>query len=180
MSLTVCFSVDSTVVCMRATRLPEIPGLEPENTQVGCPPCTKTSSRSRTGSPTQAATIAMDRFADEGLEIRHKADRTLVTAADTAIERMVARTTRDGRSPSDRIMGEEEGGTFEGAGRVWIVDPIDGTANFARRGRRLHRPHPIRSSRAGATQRPLEPKPPSPRADSASASTSTGSVATPA
>ena len=29
-------------------------------------------------------------------------------------------------------MGEEEGGTFDGAGRVWIVDPIDGTANYAR------------------------------------------------
>jgi histidinol-phosphatase len=29
-------------------------------------------------------------------------------------------------------MGEEEGGTFDGDGRVWIVDPIDGTANYAR------------------------------------------------
>src|SRR6187397_1367598 len=78
-----------------------------------------------------AATIAMDLFADEGLEIRHKADRTLVTAADTAIEQMV-RTSVQQTFPGDRIMGEEEGGTFEGAGRVWIVDPIDGTANFAR------------------------------------------------
>jgi len=78
-----------------------------------------------------AAPIAMGLFADEGLEIRHKADRTLVTAADMEIEQMV----RDRVSvafPDDRIMGEEEGGTFEGAGRVWIVDPIDGTANFAR------------------------------------------------
>ena len=37
----------------------------------------------------EASTIAMDLFADDGLEIRHKADRTLVTAADLAIERMV-------------------------------------------------------------------------------------------
>jgi len=78
-----------------------------------------------------AAVIAMELFADDGLEIRHKADRTLVTAADTSIERMV-RTRLKAASPGDRIMGEEEGGTFDGAGRVWIVDPIDGTANYAR------------------------------------------------
>jgi histidinol-phosphatase len=78
-----------------------------------------------------AAPIATELFADEGLEIRHKADRTLVTTADTEIERMV-RDRLATAFPEDRIMGEEEGGTFDGAGRVWIVDPIDGTANFAR------------------------------------------------
>jgi histidinol-phosphatase len=78
-----------------------------------------------------AAPIAMELFADEGLEIRHKADRTLVTSADTDIERMV-RDRLATAFPDDRIMGEEEGGTFDGAGRVWIIDPIDGTANFAR------------------------------------------------
>jgi histidinol-phosphatase len=78
-----------------------------------------------------AAPIAMNLFADEGLEIRHKADRTLVTAADTDIERMVRERVAS-VFPGDRVMGEEEGGTFDGSGRVWIVDPIDGTANFAR------------------------------------------------
>jgi histidinol-phosphatase len=78
-----------------------------------------------------ADAISSSLFADEGLEIRHKADRTLVTAADTAIERMV-RDQLAVAFPNDRIMGEEQGGTFDGAGRVWIVDPIDGTANFAR------------------------------------------------
>jgi histidinol-phosphatase len=78
-----------------------------------------------------AAPIAMGLFADEGLEIRHKPDRTLITTADTEIERMV-RDRLATAFPHDRIMGEEEGGTFDGAGRVWIVDPIDGTANFAR------------------------------------------------
>ena len=78
-----------------------------------------------------ADAISTRLFADDGLEIRHKADRTLVTAADTEIERMV-RHQLAAAFPGDRIMGEEEGGTFEGAGRVWIVDPIDGTANFAR------------------------------------------------
>jgi histidinol-phosphatase len=79
----------------------------------------------------EADAISTSLFADDGLEIRHKADRTLITAADTAIERMV-RDRLAAAFPEDRIMGEEEGGTFDGAGRVWIVDPIDGTANFAR------------------------------------------------
>ncbi len=79
----------------------------------------------------EASTIAMDLFADDGLEIRHKADRTLVTAADLAIERMV-RARLKATFPKDRVIGEEEGGTFDGTGRVWIVDPIDGTANYAR------------------------------------------------
>jgi histidinol-phosphatase len=78
-----------------------------------------------------ADAISMRLFADDGLEIRHKADRTLVTAADTGIERMV-RERLSLVFPEDRTMGEEEGGTFEGEGRVWIVDPIDGTANYAR------------------------------------------------
>ena len=34
--------------------------------------------------------------------------------------------------PEDRVLGEEQGGDASGAGRVWIVDPIDATANFAR------------------------------------------------
>jgi histidinol-phosphatase len=79
----------------------------------------------------EADAISTRLFADDGLEIRHKADRTLVTEADTAIERMV-RDRLSEAFPDDRVMGEEEGGTFDGAGRVWIVDPIDGTANYAR------------------------------------------------
>jgi histidinol-phosphatase len=79
----------------------------------------------------RADEISMPLFAGDGLEIRRKADRTLVTAADTEIERMV-RERLATAFPGDRVMGEEEGGTFDGAGRVWIVDPVDGTANFAR------------------------------------------------
>ena len=35
------------------------------------------------------------------------------------------------RFPDDGVLGEEEGGDASGDGRVWIVDPIDGTTNFA-------------------------------------------------
>ena len=79
----------------------------------------------------RAASIAMGLFLGEGLEFRRKADLTLVTQADTEIEAMV-REQVAAAFPDDRVLGEESGGTYEGEGRVWIVDPIDGTANFAR------------------------------------------------
>jgi histidinol-phosphatase len=58
-----------------------------------------------------------------------KADRTPVTETDLAIEAMFRRAVRDA-FPDDGVIGEEEGG--QTAGRTWIVDPIDGTVNFAR------------------------------------------------
>src|SRR5437667_393849 len=74
----------------------------------------------------------MGLFWGDGLEIRRKADMTLVTQADTSVERML-REQIEAAFPGDAILGEEEGGTHDPSGRVWIVDPIDGTANFARR-----------------------------------------------
>src|SRR5262245_54058068 len=73
----------------------------------------------------------MGLFRGDGLEVRRKADLTLVTQADTSIERML-REQIAAAFPDDRILGEEEGGSHDPSGRVWIVDPIDGTANFAR------------------------------------------------
>jgi histidinol-phosphatase len=79
----------------------------------------------------RAAEVAMGLFGGDGLEVRRKADLTLVTQADTSIERML-RERISAAFPDDRILGEEEGGSHDPSGRVWIVDPIDGTANFAR------------------------------------------------
>jgi len=79
----------------------------------------------------RAADVAMGLFRGDGLEVRRKADLTLVTQADTSIERML-REQIEAAFPDDRILGEEEGGSHDPSGRVWIVDPIDGTANFAR------------------------------------------------
>ncbi|MEA2555863.1 MAG: histidinol-phosphatase [Actinomycetota bacterium] len=79
----------------------------------------------------RAGTIAMGLFRDEGLDVRLKADLSMVTLADTSIEAMI-REQLAVAFPDDRVFGEEEGGEDPGRGRVWIVDPIDGTANFAR------------------------------------------------
>jgi histidinol-phosphatase len=79
----------------------------------------------------RADAIGSKLFRRSELGIGRKADHSLVTEADTSIER----TLREAIAmtfPQDRILGEEEGGSHEPAGRVWILDPIDGTANYAR------------------------------------------------
>lgn len=77
----------------------------------------------------RAAEIALPLFR-RGAEVRLKEDRTPVTEADVRIEELV-REELAGRFPNDTVVGEEQGGTA-GPGRAWIVDPIDGTKNFAR------------------------------------------------
>lgn len=52
-----------------------------------------------------------------------------VTAVDRAAEDAVLEVIRSHR-PGDRILAEESGGDDWDDGRVWIVDPLDGTVNF--------------------------------------------------
>lgn len=59
-----------------------------------------------------------------------KGRQDYLTATDGAIELFV-REQIEARFPGDAVLGEEGGGSVDGA-RLWIVDPIDGTANFAR------------------------------------------------
>jgi histidinol-phosphatase len=76
----------------------------------------------------RAAEIAMSFYLGT-FEVRQKADRTPVTEADLAIE-SAFREMVAGRFPGDAVIGEEEGrGTP--AEREWVIDPIDGTKNFA-------------------------------------------------
>ena len=75
----------------------------------------------------RAAEISMSYFLGK-FEVRQKPDLSPVTQADleveTAVREMIA-----ARFPADAVTGEEHGA---GAGdRMWIVDPIDGTKNFA-------------------------------------------------
>jgi histidinol-phosphatase len=77
----------------------------------------------------RAAEIALAMFGGT-FEVRTKPDATPVTEADLAIEAFV-RDAVASRFPADATLGEEEGGSATDAERVWIVDPIDGTKNFA-------------------------------------------------
>jgi histidinol-phosphatase len=79
----------------------------------------------------RADAMALELFRSTELSVKHKADRTLVTQADTAIERML-RDELASAFPGDHVLGEEEGGDVVPGGRQWVVDPIDGTANFAK------------------------------------------------
>jgi histidinol-phosphatase len=80
----------------------------------------------------EADLIAIDRYRAQDLDVQLKPDRTEVTDADTRVERMIRDHLAQAR-PGDPILGEEfGGGDPHAAGRQWIVDPIDGTANFVR------------------------------------------------
>ncbi len=80
----------------------------------------------------EADLIAIDRYRAQDLDVRLKPDRTHVTDGDTRVEKMIRDHLASAR-PDDAILGEEFGGGDPHApGRQWIIDPIDGTANFVR------------------------------------------------
>ncbi len=58
-----------------------------------------------------------------------KADATPVTVADRAAERAMRAIVAEER-PDDGISGEEFDGVATRNGRVWVLDPIDGTKAF--------------------------------------------------
>jgi histidinol-phosphatase len=76
----------------------------------------------------RAAEIALPIFRG-GPDVRLKPDSTPVTEADVRVEKMVRQAVSE-RFPSDAVLGEEEG-LDRDAERTWVIDPIDGTKNFA-------------------------------------------------
>src|SRR5215470_6690498 len=58
-----------------------------------------------------------------------KGHQDYLTETDAEVERLV-RDRIAVAFPADSIFGEEAGGSF--GNETWVVDPIDGTANFAR------------------------------------------------
>jgi myo-inositol-1(or 4)-monophosphatase len=79
----------------------------------------------------EAGRLARDRFLarDEALTLKFKGPQDYLTETDGEVERLIASRIAE-VFPDDAFFGEECGGSF---GRdVWIVDPIDGTADFAR------------------------------------------------
>ncbi|SDZ08569.1 inositol monophosphatase family protein [Herbiconiux ginsengi] len=77
-----------------------------------------------------ADAISRERFRATDLTVVTKPDRTPVTDADRAVEQAI-RTELTAQRPGDSIFGEEFGTAGESS-RQWILDPIDGTANFMR------------------------------------------------
>ena len=63
------------------------------------------------------------------IEPEWKGEVDPVTEVDRAAEQAILSVIRTHR-PNDRILAEESGGHDWNEGRVWIVDPVDGTVNF--------------------------------------------------
>ena len=85
----------------------------------------------------RAGVVLMDHY--ERLEqIDYKSARDVVTEADHLAEALILDAIR-ARYPADAILAEETGehraiageAPTSGRGRVWIVDPLDGTVNYA-------------------------------------------------
>ncbi len=85
----------------------------------------------------RAGELLMERY--ERVErVDYKSARDIVTEVDHLSEALILDAIRE-RFPGDGILAEESGehrtvagdAPSAGAGRVWIVDPIDGTINYA-------------------------------------------------
>jgi myo-inositol-1(or 4)-monophosphatase len=70
-------------------------------------------------------------FANAGLAIETKIDKTIVTQADREAEASMRELIRK-HYPQHGILGEEFGEDNVSAEFVWVLDPIDGTISFAR------------------------------------------------
>lgn len=75
------------------------------------------------------AEIAIKSFGKK--EKRHyKADNSLVTKTDFSAEQAMRKIIK-AKFPTHQILGEELGGKIDQSKFTWVIDPIDGTRNFA-------------------------------------------------
>lgn len=72
----------------------------------------------------------VERVTASGFEVERKADRSLVTTADREAE-LAFRTLARELTPQAGVLGEEFGLEREEAPLRWVIDPVDGTAEFA-------------------------------------------------
>ncbi len=72
------------------------------------------------------------RYSREGVAMRSKGIANLVSDADIEAERAIVAVIRDAY-PGHEVLGEEAHSGDVGAEHLWIIDPLDGTNNFAHR-----------------------------------------------
>jgi len=79
----------------------------------------------------QTAALLMRHYNQAGLPARLKADRSVVTEADLAADRLISASIQQ-TFPEDGILSEElQTTTPEDVSRVWVIDPLDGTTNYS-------------------------------------------------
>lgn len=82
----------------------------------------------------QAGELAMSHFDKlASVPVESKGHLDLVTAADKEVEAFVIAELSKA-FPQDGVFGEEGGSIASQSGRIWVIDPIDGTFNFVRGG----------------------------------------------
>ena len=69
-------------------------------------------------------------FYRTGVTVKYKSEIDLVTEADHASEELILSCIR-AAYPDCAILSEESGASANKSSAVWIVDPLDGTTNFA-------------------------------------------------
>ncbi len=67
---------------------------------------------------------------DKGVAVEFKGAVDLVTAADLAAEQLIVDLISQ-HFPGHDILAEENGFRSQGSDHRWIIDPVDGTTNFA-------------------------------------------------
>lgn len=80
----------------------------------------------------RAAQVALGHFRSiDTLTIESKGHQDLVSNADRDVETFIRKEIA-AAWPEDGIVGEEHAPVASRNGHVWVIDPIDGTANFVR------------------------------------------------
>ena len=80
----------------------------------------------------EAGAVARRRFLDRSFTVGFKGRQDFLTEVDGETEALIAQRLLE-IFPSDGFIGEESKARPAGeGGAAWVVDPIDGTANFAR------------------------------------------------
>ena len=78
----------------------------------------------------EAGALQKRRFVDrDAMLYKFKGPQDYLTATDGEVEKLVRKRLLEA-FPGDTFLGEEDGGQV--SDHTWVVDPIDGTSNFAR------------------------------------------------
>ena len=78
----------------------------------------------------RAGELQLSRYEAPG-KVTEKAPKDIVTEVDLLCEELMVGAITE-RYPEDAILSEEQGGEISATGRTWLLDPVDGTANYAR------------------------------------------------
>ncbi len=78
----------------------------------------------------EASTILMSKFGKEIEEELKENQSSIVTEMDVAAERKIEHIIST-KYPNHSIIGEETGAVMTGSEYTWVIDPIDGTSNYA-------------------------------------------------